>query len=431
MIEEWEEAPFADVIDFQEGPGILAKDFRASGIPLVRLAGLENGARLLDGCNYLDPEMVRKKWAHFRLRTGDTLLSTSASLGRVAVVDAESEGSIAYTGIIRMRPRDARLDPHFIPYLLLGRHFTSQATVAGGGSVLTHFGPTHLRDMTVEFPPIEKQRAIARVLRSIDDKVALNRRMAQVVETAARAIFRSWLVDCEPVLAKSEGSAYGLDEGLLDLFPSEYAADGESIVPAGWSVAGLDEIANFRNGLAMQKWRPNGTDEWLPVVKIAELRQGEADGSERASLNIPAEVIIDTGDVIFSWSGTLMVKIWTGGKAGLNQHLFKVTSDRFPKWFYYFWTLEHLMQFQATADDKKTTMGHIRRHHLADAKVLIPPPSIVAAATPLVGAMLDSAVACQLQVRILQRLRSCLLGGLFSDEGAGAGTLDAVQAAVL
>lgn len=145
MAGEWKEESFPDVIDFQEGPGILAKDFRTVGVPLVRLAGLNRGGSVLEGCDYLDPEKVAMKWAHFALAKGDILLSTSASLGRIAVVGDDGVGAISYTGIIRMRPRDARLIAPFMRYLLEGPDFQRQAEMVGVGSVIRHFGPIHLR----------------------------------------------------------------------------------------------------------------------------------------------------------------------------------------------------------------------------------------------------------------------------------------------
>ena len=100
----WKIEPFNNWVDFQEGPGILAKDFKEKGIPLLRLKSINNRIASLNGCNFLDPNKVKTKWDHFRLEEGDLLLSSSASLGRVSEVDAQTTGSIAYTGIIRMRP---------------------------------------------------------------------------------------------------------------------------------------------------------------------------------------------------------------------------------------------------------------------------------------------------------------------------------------
>ena len=205
MGSEWTVTDFADAIDFQEGPGILAKDFHSHGVPLVRLSGLDRGVSLLAGCNYLDPELVAKKWAHFALQKGDILLSTSASLGRIAVVEDEGVGAIAYTGIIRMRPRDERLAAPFIRYLLEGPNFQQQAEAFGAGSVIRHFGPMHLRQMNVLLPPAAEQCAIAHVLGTLDDKIELNRRRNQTLEAMARALFKDWFVDFGPVRAKMEG----------------------------------------------------------------------------------------------------------------------------------------------------------------------------------------------------------------------------------
>ena len=196
---EWTVTDFADAIDFQEGPGILAKDFHSHGVPLVRLSGLDRGVSLLAGCNYLDPELVAKKWAHFALQKGDILLSTSASLGRIAVVEDEGVGAIAYTGIIRMRPRDERLAAPFIRYLLEGPNFQQQAEAFGAGSVIRHFGPMHLRQMNVLLPPAAEQRAIAHILGTLDDKIELNRRRNQTLEAMARALFKDWFIDFGPV----------------------------------------------------------------------------------------------------------------------------------------------------------------------------------------------------------------------------------------
>jgi type I restriction enzyme, S subunit len=168
MEREWIEAPLAEVIDFQEGPGILAVDFRDTGVPLVRLAGLDRGGSILTGCNYLDPDVVTKRWSHFTLSEGDTLLSTSGTLGRIATVSADAVGAIPYTGIIRMRPRDNRLLEQFIPYLLEGPIFQTQAELVGVGGVIKHFGPFHLRQMTVRLPPPDEQRGIAEALSDVD-----------------------------------------------------------------------------------------------------------------------------------------------------------------------------------------------------------------------------------------------------------------------
>ena len=123
----------------------------------------------------------------------------------------------------------------------------------------------------------------------------------------------------------------------------------------------------------MQKFRPSNNEVGIPVLKIKELRQGFCDdNSEQCSPNIKSDYIIHDGDVIFSWSGSLLVDFWCSGVCGLNQHLFKVSSSKYDKWFYYAWTKHHLNRFIAIAADKATTMGHIKRAELAKAEIFIP-----------------------------------------------------------
>lgn len=186
---EWEVVPLPEVLDFQEGPGIMARDFRDGGVPLIRLAGLKQGASLLAGCNYLDPEMVAKRWSHFRLQQGDVLLSTSASLGEVATVSTDGVSAIAYTGIIRFRPIENRMIAGFIPIALRSPQFAAQIEAMGVGSVMRHFGPSHLKRMTVPLPPPEVQEAIAELLGALDDKIAVNDRIAATVDQYCAAVF--------------------------------------------------------------------------------------------------------------------------------------------------------------------------------------------------------------------------------------------------
>lgn len=238
---DWLKAPFTEIIDFQEGPGILAKDFRAHGIPLVRLSGLDEGASVIDGCNFLDPGMVKKKWAHFALAEGDILLSTSASLGRVVTVESEGVGAIAYTGIMRMRPRDGRLYAPYIRYLLESPEFQQQAGVAGGGSVLKHFGPMHLKYMHVHFPPFREQQKITDILSALDAKIDLNNRLNAELEALAKTIYDYWFVQFD--FPDANGRPYRTSGGKMvwnDSLKRE--------VPGGWKDGSLNDLGQIVGG---------------------------------------------------------------------------------------------------------------------------------------------------------------------------------------
>jgi len=199
-------------------------------------------------------------------------------------------------------------------------------------------------------------------------------------------------------------------------FPNEFEHNEQlGWIPKGWEVKPLDEIAKYQNGLALQKFRPELGEESLPVLKIAQLRAGFTDGKELAKASIKQSCIVDDGDVVFSWSGSLLVDIWCGGKAALNQHLFKVTSEEFPKWFYYQYTLFHLEQFQKIAADKAVTMGHIKREHLSLAMCVIPKDESMMLGGKITS-LIDQSIRVRIQNKTLTKLRDTLLPKLISGE---------------
>ena len=126
--------------------------------------------------------------------------------------------------------------------------------------------------------------------------------------------------------------------------------------------------------------------------------------------------VIDDGDVIFSWSGSLIVDTWCGGKAALNQHLFKVTSETYPKWLYFHFTRYHLEEFQRIAADKAVTMGHIKREHLKRAMCAVPDKSLIEKAGCTLGNMLSQQIAFRIESKTLSELRDSLLPQLLSGE---------------
>ena len=177
-----------------------------------------------------------------------------------------------------------------------------------------------------------------------------------------------------------------------------------------------DSIANYINGLALQKYPPKSESEFLPVIKIAQLRAGNTDGADKASTQLKPEYIVEDGDVLFSWSGSLEVEVWTGGRGALNQHLFKVTSQEVPKWFFYFATRLHLPDFRAIAAGKATTMGHIQRKHLTAAKIAVPPQEVMKKFDACISPLFEQETKNAIQSKTLGKLRDTLLPKLISGE---------------
>lgn len=166
----------------------------------------------------------------------------------------------------------------------------------------------------------------------------------------------------------------------------------------------------------MQNFRPLSNEQGLPVLKIRELRQGFCDDqSDRCSDKIDRRYLIHDGDVIFSWSGSLMVDFWTGGTCGLNQHLFKVTSNRFDKWFYYLWTKHYEDSFAAIASGRATTMGHIKRDELVRAQVSVPSERDYRRIGNLMEPIFQEILVIRQETRKLTSLRDSLLPYFFEN----------------
>ncbi|WP_368644555.1 restriction endonuclease subunit S [Castellaniella ginsengisoli] len=254
----------------------------------------------------------------------------------------------------------------------------------------------YVRELTVPSP--EEQRAIAETLGVLDDRIANLRQTNATLQAIAAALFKSWFVNFDGV-------------------PPEDMQESElGLIPKGWSVRSLDSIADYLNGLAMQKFPPESDTEFLPVIKIAQLRAGNTNGADKASTKLKPEYIVEDGDVLFSWSGSLEVEVWTGGRGALNQHLFKITSREVPKWFYYYATRQHLADFRTIAASKATTMGHIQRGHLSAAKIAVPPPDEMTKHDAVITPLFEQTINNALQARTLANLRDALLPRLLSGQ---------------
>ena len=254
------------------------------------------------------------------------------------------------------------------------------------GTSIPHISGGQIGNYPIPDFDLQTQKKIAAILSALDEKIAINRAINDNLYAQAKAIFA---------------------DRFLSL----------NSVPDGWRKGNLLDIAYYLNGLAMQNFRPRDDEVGLPVLKIKELRQGRCDtNSEICVSNIKSEYIVHDGDVIFSWSGSLIVDIWCGGTCGLNQHLFKVTSKLYDNWFYYLWTEHHLDRFIAIAADKATTMGHIKREELSKVEVLIPCEADYIKINSIMKPIFDMIISNRIEAHKLEDLRDELLPKLMLGE---------------
>ncbi|RKY25063.1 MAG: restriction endonuclease subunit S [Planctomycetota bacterium] len=369
----WKETSLGEVAVFNYGKGLPTENRKAGGVPVYGSSGITgfHSEALIDEPGYI--------------------------IGRKGTV-----GSIHYSNkpfypidtVYYLTKQDIKCDFRFFYYLLqtLGLDKLNFDSAVPGLNRETAYS------LRITIPATEsEQKAIAAVLSSFDDKIELLRRQNKTLESIAQTIFKEWFVN---FTVKGEKLKVNPKTGL----------------PEGWRQKGLDEIADFLNGLAMQKYPPENEVDVLPVIKIRELKSGITGQTDKASKKIAPEYIVDNGDVLFSWSGSLDVVLWCYGKGALNQHLFKVTSKKYPKWFYYFWILEHLPFFRSIAQTKATTMGHIQRHHLSESLAAIPDSDFMTFADSKISPVFEHIISNNSQIQTLSKLRDTLLPKLMKGE---------------
>lgn len=317
---------------------------------------------------------------------------------------------VASTGFAHLRVNTKKAVPDYVYWLLTQDSIIDklQSIAETSTSAYPSIRPSVITNLEFEFPPIEVQKQTVDILNSIAEKITTNYKIIEKIEELTKEIFRNWFIDFE--FPNEQGRPYKTSGGKM--VESELG-----MVPEGWKIDSLTNIANYKNGLAMQKYRPSESSKSLPVLKIKELNDGiTSNNSDACSADIKEEVKVYNGDVIFSWSGTLLVKLWTGGNAGLNQHLFKVTSTNYPKWFYYFWTRHHLKRFIEVAKDKATTMGHINKSHLQKSLVVVPSFNILKSMNGTFGSLIEMQIQIGMENNRLIDLRNSVLPKLLSGE---------------
>ena len=320
-----------------------------------------------------------------KFRNGDTIMARITPClenGKTAYISSLNQNELAFgsTEFIVLRHIEGITDSKYIYYLTISpqiREIAIKSMVGSSGRQRVQ--QSMLENYEILLPSLDKQREIATILSSLDDKIELNRRINDNLEQQAQALFNHYVIEHPDLL-------------------------------------GDYRIGNLTD-LAMQKFRPQVDECGIPVLKIKELGQGSTDSSsDMCSENIANEYKVYDGDVIFSWSGTLMVRIWCGGLCGLNQHLFKVTSDIYPKWFYYFWTKYHLNKFIRIAQDKAVTMGHIKRGDLESSQILIPQMDVLSKLDAILNPLLKQIIRAMCESKKLSMARDTLLPQLMSGE---------------
>lgn len=358
-------------------------DFKTDKIIFLNTGDIEDGKIVNNNCYKISdlPGQAKKK-----IKNGDILFSEIRPKNkRYALVENIDETNyVVSTKLMVLRNKDSKvLNMKYFYYFLTSpkmlRYLQSEAEARSGTFPQITF-KDNIYPITINLPSLAEQNKIVKNIDSIVNKIKNNQKINTNLEKISTEFFHNWLSNTHSDKKKS-----------------------------------LDSIANYKNGLAMQKFRPINIKESLPVVKIRELNQGHTDSnSDLCRKDIDESVQINTGDIIFSWSGTLLLDLWAGNEAGLNQHLFKVTSNDYPSWFIYEWTKYYLQEFQLIAKSKATTMGHIKRSNLKESFAIIPDDNEWIKLNNLLGPIFDNKIKIRKQNLILRQIKNQLLAKLLN-----------------
>ncbi len=382
------------------------------GIPMLSVKDMRDNSFSYNDCKYISTkdylELIK---SDCKPLLNDVLIAKDGSYLKHVFVIKEEIDQAVLSSIGILRPNLKKINPDYLKYYLQTK--SVKETVAKkyvSGSALPRIILKNFGEIDVVYRDISIQKRIAKVLISLDSKIELNNRINAELEAMAKTLYDYWFVQFD--FPDKNGKPYKTSGGKM-VWNEELKRE----IPdsEGWSVGTLLDIANYANGLPCQKFRPSG-NEFLRVIKIREMNEGFSANTELVRPNIPSKSIIENGDVLFSWSASLEVKIWTGGKGALNQHIFKVTSADYPKSFYYYQLLNYLQHFKMMAENRKTTMGHITQEHLQQSRIAIPPKDLTLDLEKIISPIFSKKMNNEIENEKLTELRDWLLPMLMNGQ---------------
>lgn len=270
---DWLHTTIGEQITLQRGFDITQKDHRAGNIPVISSGGI-NG--------YHDTAMAQGP---------GVITGRKGSLGTVYYVQSDY-----WPHDTTLWVRDFKGNhPRFVYYFLQTLDFLGMDV----GSSNPTLNRNHIHPMEVFWPPLDEQRAIAHILGSLDGKIEANRRLNATLEASARALFKAWFVDFEPVHAKARGEApAGMDAATAALFPDHFEASDLGMIPAGWRVGALGDVADI-NARSIGK---NFAFEHIEYVDISSVSLGILEATTSYILEEApsrARRIVEHGDTIW------------------------------------------------------------------------------------------------------------------------------------
>lgn len=410
---EMKEYKFAKLYKISSGLS-STKDQAGHGAPFLSFSSVFNNFFLPDSLiDKMDTSAEEQK--RYSIKAGDIFLTrTSETLDELAMssVAIKDYPNATYSGFLkRLRPLQTNTTyAKFMAFYLRSSYFRKIIDNNATMTLRASFNEDMFSWLNLCLPDYEVQKKIGDFLYTIELKIKNNNHIINTLESMAKTLYDYWFVQFD--FPDANGRPYKTSGGKM-IWNEELGRE----IPEGWKVDNLLRIASYVNGLACQKYRPQNNEPALPVIKIREMHEGITKDTELVSSSIPDENKIDDGDILFSWSATLEIQYWTGGKGGLNQHIFKVyPNEGFPKEYVYHQLKESVISFVKIAEARKTTMGHITQDHLKFSRIAIPPVLLLSQFKEKIQAIHHQKILLSKENRRLVSLRDFLLPMLMNGQ---------------
>jgi type I restriction enzyme S subunit len=281
------------------GSQLHASDYVAEGIPSIMPQNIGDNRIIRDGIARITTEDA-ERLERYRVRTGDIVYSRRGDVERRALVRSEEDGWLCGTGCLRVRFGSSDVDSAFASFYLGDPRVRSWIVRHAQGATMPNLNTAILSALPFVVPPIEEQRAIAQILSALDDKIELDRKLNETLEAIARAIFKSWFVDFDPVRAKAEGrEPDGMDAATAALFPCKFRDSELGEIPVGWKVKAIGDVS-VSNRKSIGKDYAHPEIEYVDISSVEPGRITSTSVYSLAEAPSRAKRLVRDGDTIWS-----------------------------------------------------------------------------------------------------------------------------------
>jgi type I restriction enzyme S subunit len=357
---------------------------------------------------------VSDQYSRTLLRGGELLISLVGNPGEVALVPTTLKGANIARQVGLVRIDSSKADPNYIQFFFRSKIGRDVLLAHSKGSVQQVINLKDLKALKIPLPELSAQRSIAASMQVLDDRITLLRETNATLEAIAQAIFKSWFVDFDPVRAKQEGRApEGMDEATVALFPDSFEESALGLVPRGWGVGSIYEVAQVTYGAPFASSRFNSEKVGRPLIRIRDLKD-ESPGVFTEEVHPKGRLVLP-GEIVVGMDGEFRAYLWGGEPAWLNQRLclFSPVGDA-PTAFVRHSIIPLLAAVEAS--ETATTVIHLGKNDIDRFKVRIPTSPVLKAFGEVTNPIYKKFVASKLEASTLSTLRDTLLPRLISGQ---------------